>query len=121
RTVQPVSVPLAQFAGLTPVELLGQTELPRIGEQPYFITLAPYGFYWFSLQESVVPVTARTAPSPEEPGEWPVLFAGVVWDSILDGSMRNIIERQALLPFLQRQRWFCGKSRTVSSLRIADW
>src|SRR5436190_15346922 len=29
RTVQPVEVPLAQFAGLTPVELLGQTEFPR--------------------------------------------------------------------------------------------
>jgi maltose alpha-D-glucosyltransferase/alpha-amylase len=121
RTVQPVSVPLAQFAGLTPVELLGQTEFPRIGEQPYFLTLAPYGFYWFSLQETVVPVTARIVTSPEEHGEWPVLFAGVVWDSILDGSMRNIIERQALLPFLQRQRWFGGKSRIVSTLRIADW
>ena len=36
RTVQPVEMPLAQFAGLTPVEMLGQTEFPRITEQPLF-------------------------------------------------------------------------------------
>ncbi len=121
RTVQPVWVPLAQFAGLTPVELLGQTEFPRIGDQPYFLTLAPYGFYWFSLQETVVPVTARTAPPPEEHAEWPVLFAGTVWDSLLDGSMRGLIDRQALLRFLQRQRWFGGKARAIGAMRIADW
>ena len=27
------------FAGLMPVEMLGQTEFPRIGDQPYFLTL----------------------------------------------------------------------------------
>jgi maltose alpha-D-glucosyltransferase/alpha-amylase len=121
RTVQPVWVPLAQFAGRTPVELLGQTEFPRISDQPYFLTLAPYGFYWFSLQETVVPVTARTAPPADEHAEWPVLFAGTVWDSLLDGSMRGLIDRQALLRFLQRQRWFGGKARTIGVMRIADW
>src|SRR5688572_5787804 len=50
RAVQPVEIPLATFTGLTPVELLGQTQLPRIGDQPYFLTLAPYGFYWLKLQ-----------------------------------------------------------------------
>jgi maltose alpha-D-glucosyltransferase/alpha-amylase len=29
--VQPVEIPLHEFAGLTPVEMLGQTEFPRIG------------------------------------------------------------------------------------------
>ena len=48
---QPVEIPLSRFAGLTPVEMLGQTQLPRIGETPYFLTLAPYGFYWFQLCE----------------------------------------------------------------------
>ncbi|HEY6362330.1 MAG TPA: maltose alpha-D-glucosyltransferase [Vicinamibacterales bacterium] len=121
RTVQPVQVPLAQFAGLTPVEMLGQTEFPRIGDQSYFVTLAPYGFYWFQLQEVVTAITARTAPLAEEPSTVPALFAGVVWDSILDGSMRSIIERQALVPFLERQRWFGGKSHPLASARFVDW
>jgi maltose alpha-D-glucosyltransferase / alpha-amylase len=50
RTVQPVELDLSAFAGLMPVEMLGYTELPPIGTAPYFLTLGPYGFYWFELQ-----------------------------------------------------------------------
>jgi maltose alpha-D-glucosyltransferase/alpha-amylase len=121
RTVQPAEIPLAPFAGLTPVEMLGQTEFPRIGDHPYFLTLAPYGFYWFQLQEDVIPITARTAPVHEEHPALPSLFAGVVWDSILDGALRTIIEQQALAPFLQRQRWFGGKARPLTAARFIDW
>ena len=121
RTVQPVEIPLRDFAGLTPVEMLGRTEFPRIGEHPYFLTLAPYGFYWFLLQEVVTPMTARTAPVPEEPVAVPTLFAGVVWDSVLDGSMREIIEKHVLVPFLERQRWFGGKARGLLRARFVDW
>ena len=122
RTVQPVEIPLAQFAGLTPVEMLGQTEFPRIGEQPYFLTLAPYGFYWFQLQEVGGRRSRRARrPCPRSRASLPSLFAGVVWDSILDGSLRTIIERQALVPFLQRQRWFGGKARPLAAARFVDW
>jgi maltose alpha-D-glucosyltransferase / alpha-amylase len=48
--VQPVLLDLARFAGLTPREMLGYTEFPVITERPYFLTLGPYGFYWFELQ-----------------------------------------------------------------------
>jgi maltose alpha-D-glucosyltransferase/alpha-amylase len=46
-------VELARFAGLTPREMLGYTEFPVITEQPYFLTLGPYGFYWFELQRAL--------------------------------------------------------------------
>ncbi len=121
RTVQPVEIPLDEFAGLTPVEMIGQTQFPRIGAQPYFLTLAPYGFYWFQLQEVVVPMTSRTISAPEEPVAVPSLFAGVVWDSLLDGSMREIVEKHALVPFLERQRWFRGKARGLTRASFADW
>ena len=122
RAVQPVEIPLDGFAGLTPIEMLGQTQLPKITDQPYFLTLAPYGFYWFQLQESVAPVTVRAAgPAVEERPAVPALFAGVVWDALFDGSMRFIVEKQALVPFLQRQRWFAGKARTLRAARFADW
>jgi len=52
RTVQPVELDLSAFAGLVPVEMLGYTEFPSIGTAPYFLTLGPYGFYWFELQHS---------------------------------------------------------------------
>jgi maltose alpha-D-glucosyltransferase/alpha-amylase len=49
RTAQPVELDLSQFQGLHPVELLGRTHFPRIGELPYLLTLTPRGVYWFQL------------------------------------------------------------------------
>jgi len=51
RAVQPVELDLRAFAGSVPIEMLGYTEFPAIGPQPYFLTLGPYGFYWFELQQ----------------------------------------------------------------------
>ena len=52
RFAQPAELPLIRFEGKTPIELLGRVPFPRIGELPYFVTLAPYGFYWFELVDS---------------------------------------------------------------------
>jgi maltose alpha-D-glucosyltransferase / alpha-amylase len=34
---------------LIPEEMLGRTRFPQIGSLPYLLTLAPRGFYWFTL------------------------------------------------------------------------
>jgi maltose alpha-D-glucosyltransferase/alpha-amylase len=49
KLAQPVEIDLAAWAGKQPVELFGRVPFPPIGELPYFVTLPPYGFYWFSL------------------------------------------------------------------------
>jgi maltose alpha-D-glucosyltransferase/alpha-amylase len=49
RFAQPAQLPLQRWEGMTPIELLGRVPFPPIGELPYFITLPPYGFYWFGL------------------------------------------------------------------------
>ena len=51
RFAQPAQLPLQRWDGMTPVELLGRVPFPPIGDLPYFITLPPYGFYWFGLVE----------------------------------------------------------------------
>ena len=121
RTVQPAEVPLEAFAGLAPVEMLGQTEFPRLGDHPYFLTVAPYGFLWFQLERAVKPLTARTAQAAPAPAAVPVLFSGPVWDTTLDSSLRTIIERQVLPEYLPRQRWFGGKAREIGATRFSDW
>ena len=50
RFAQPVELDLRRFAGMTPVEMLGKVHFPKIRELPYLLTLAPHGFYWFSLE-----------------------------------------------------------------------
>lgn len=47
---QPVELDLRQYDGAVPVEILGETRFPRIGELPYVLSLGPYGFYWFRLE-----------------------------------------------------------------------
>jgi maltose alpha-D-glucosyltransferase/alpha-amylase len=49
RFPQPVELDLRRYEGYRPIELLGGVEFPRIGELPYFLTLAGHGFYWFRL------------------------------------------------------------------------
>jgi maltose alpha-D-glucosyltransferase/alpha-amylase len=46
---------------------------------------------------------------------------GVEWRNALDSPTRTVIERQALRPFLQRQRWFGSKSREIKQARFTDW
>ena len=103
---------------LTPVEALFLTEFPPIGDLPYFLTLNGYAFYVFRLQQSPSSLTARVAQETfASVGETPALFMGVAWDTLLDGNVRTLIERDLLVGFLQRQRWFGGKARAVRTAR----
>ena len=51
RFAQPVELLLPHHAGKIPIEALGRVPFPPIGDLPYFVTLPPYGFYWFTLVE----------------------------------------------------------------------
>jgi maltose alpha-D-glucosyltransferase/alpha-amylase len=53
KVAQPVEIDLSMLAGKQPVELFGRVEFPPVGELPYFVTLPPYGFYWFSLVDEL--------------------------------------------------------------------
>jgi maltose alpha-D-glucosyltransferase/alpha-amylase len=49
RFVQPTQLDLSAYNGWRPIELIGETPFPEIGELPYFLTLGPHSFYWFRL------------------------------------------------------------------------
>jgi maltose alpha-D-glucosyltransferase/alpha-amylase len=49
RYAQPVDLDLREFAGMTPIEMLGYVEFPAITGDPYRLTLGPYGFFWLEL------------------------------------------------------------------------
>ena len=121
RSVQPVEVDLSRFKGMIPIEMLGLTEFPRIGDLPYFLTIGPYAFYWFRLQPASS-AASRVATDPTmEIVQAPGLLVGAAWETLLEGNVRTLIERERLLPFLQRQRWFGGKARKTRNARFIDW
>jgi maltose alpha-D-glucosyltransferase / alpha-amylase len=51
RSAQAVELDLSAYEGRTPVEMLGRTAFPKVGELPYLLTLAPRGFFWFLLED----------------------------------------------------------------------
>ncbi len=53
RFVQPAQLDMSAYNGWQPIELMGETPFPFIGELPYFLTLGPHGFYWFRLEPPI--------------------------------------------------------------------
>jgi len=118
---QPVELDLAFLAARVPVELLGGTPFPTIGEQPYMLTLPPYGFYWFDLSASAAP-PAWHAPQLDPLPEHATLVlrrrAGG-GSQLVEGSRKALC--QEILPaYLQRQRWFArGRQAGAATLTYA--
>ena len=67
RSAQATELDLSAWKERIPLEMLGRTRFPAIGELPYMITLASYGFYWFQLQErdKSEPVVPQAVPEFE--------------------------------------------------------
>src|SRR5581483_6950471 len=81
--------------------------------------------YWFTLQQAPLQVSGPRAHHADPAGvvsdALPALLVGVDWQNVLDGGTRAVLERQALRPFLERQRWFGAKSRAIRTARFSDW
>jgi len=123
RSLQPAALDLKALAGLYPTEMNGLTQFPSITDAPYFLSLAPYSSYWFTLQREPLLLSERAAAPSETPliESLYTLLVGPDWSNVLDGGTRIVLERHALAPFLQRQRWFASKSRAIKHARFTDW
>jgi maltose alpha-D-glucosyltransferase/alpha-amylase len=117
RFVQYLELEMPAFKEMVPVEIFGRTEFPTIGELPYFLTLGPHSFYWFSLEPK--PAARIQAEGAGRAAELPVLTVSGRWDGILRGRNRAALER--ILPvYLKGCRWFGGKARGVRATAIGE-
>jgi maltose alpha-D-glucosyltransferase/alpha-amylase len=113
RYTQFVELDLAALQGLVPVDPAGRTRFPAIREQPYFLTLGAYAFYWFTL-EPERPNVSATADT-----QLPMLTVQGSWERLLQPHDKRILE--ALLPYyLRLRRWFGGKARIMQSVELAE-
>jgi maltose alpha-D-glucosyltransferase/alpha-amylase len=114
RFPQPVELDLTPFQGLTPVELFGRAEFPAIDQRPYFLSLGPHSFYWFSLEPKLV--RSQLQPAATAP---PLLSIANDWQEIL--LERNRRQMREILPeYLRQQPWFFGKSKIIKLLTIRE-
>jgi maltose alpha-D-glucosyltransferase / alpha-amylase len=129
RSAQPVELNLGLFKGRVPVEMLGRTAFPPIGELPYLLTISAYGFYWFKL------TTDAEAPSWHEQifsvEERPVLVLFDGWSSLFRDRVvpwrismaektRLQFETDTLPRYIEAQRWYAAKGTPIERARIAD-
>jgi len=124
RTAQPVELDLSRYRGRVPVELLGQTPFPPVGDLPYLLTLARYGFYWFRLEEEGV-VPAWHEDWLSSVSELPVvaLYAGLAsfFSERAEATRRRMAERlvhdveqRALPGFVEARRWYAAKGERAA-------
>src|SRR5690625_1056863 len=119
RSAQAVELDLSDYRGHVPIEMIGQSRFPPIGDQPYTLTLSAYGTFWFLLTR---PTQADSwPPGPELLPEFVTLtLRGGRLARILEGRERRQLEEDVLPGFLPRQRWFGAKGETIRSARFAE-
>jgi maltose alpha-D-glucosyltransferase / alpha-amylase len=105
RSAQAVELDLSTWKGRIPREMLGRTKFPRIGEWPYLVTLPPYGFFWFSLEQD-----EGHEPEKVLPREITTLVLGPGWQLLQSGWTRRTLEHDVLPAFLPDKRWFADKA-----------
>jgi len=119
RSAQAVELDLSSFAGRVPVEMVGGSAFPPIGQLPYLLTFPPYGFHWFLLAaEARLPSWHTPAPEPLPDLHTLVLRRDV--SEILEQPARGLLEREVLPNYLPKRRWFGGKNEKLLGTRIAE-
>jgi len=114
RFVQTVELDLSKFKGMVPIEIFGRTEFPPVKDLPYFLSLSPYGIYWFTLQ---LQEGDLTHPRPQ--AQVPTLVVNGKWQNIFSNESRATLT--SVLPnYLPTRRWFGGKARTIQATQITE-
>ena len=130
RSAQPVELDLSDYRGRVPLEMMGRTAFPPIGELPYLLTLPACGFYWFRLSADVeVPRWHEDRSTPEDRPVL-VLFDGwtsffrdrvVPWRIRMAEKLRIQFETETLPQYIATQRWYAHKGEPISRAVINDW
>jgi maltose alpha-D-glucosyltransferase/alpha-amylase len=117
RTAQAVEIDLSAFAGRIPVDLIGGSAFPPVGQFPYLLTLPAYGFFWFILaSETELPAWHTRPPEPLPEFATLVLRSGLA--DALQPPMRRLIETEILPPYLALRRWFAAKDRKITAISL---
>ena len=129
RAAQPVELDLAACKGRVPVEMLGRTSFPPIGELPYLLTLPSYGFYWFRLDaDAAVPSWHQTGVALQDRPTL-VLFDGwtsffrdrvMPWRIGMAERLRVQFETEILPRYIEVQRWYASKGTAIERARLVD-
>ena len=117
RSPQAVELDLSDYKGRMPIELMGRSEFPPVGDLPYLLTLQGHSFFWFALepvpQDAERPRWAWGVAGVQGTPEFVTLVVPNGWSDLLSRHNRPQLERDVLPTFLPAQRWFAAKSDRI--------
>src|SRR4051812_32530670 len=113
KYAQAAEVDLSGFKTYVPIELFSKNRFPAIKEdQPYFLTLNPYAFYWFEMEKQQV--------ETEDSRHLPELNL-VSWNGITSRDALSVLEEYILLPYITKMTWFTGNVSEIHHLTITNY
>ncbi len=118
HTTQAVELDLAAFNGKVPVEMLGGTPFPTVGELPYLLTFPPYGFYWFDLSTDAAPPKWHTTAPEQMPEYVTLVLRGRTGYQLTDGARRMLYD-DVLPAYLPLRRWFAAKDQKLRAIELS--
>ncbi len=118
RTAQAVELDLHLFEGRMPVDVVGGSIFPRVGQLPYLLTLPPFAFYWFLLAEQE-DLPHWHAQSPEPLPELQTLVVRASVAEVFESSRQRATLEAVLPEYLGKRRWFGSKGERIDDLRFA--
>jgi len=114
---QAAELELSLYAGMVPVEMLGGSAFPPIGQLNYLLTLPPYGFYWFVLAAENQMPSWHVEPAKSMP-DFPTMVLKKRLEELLDEPLRSTLEKTSLTQYLPKRRWFAGKGQAIEQVHI---
>ncbi|AVD83728.1 maltose alpha-D-glucosyltransferase [Pseudomonas sp. SWI6] len=118
RAAQAAELELSQYADMVPVEMLGGSAFPPIGQLPFLLTLPPYAFYWFLLTSHDRMPSWHIQPSEGLP-ELTTLVLRKRMEELLDAPCRDTLETAILPQYLPKRRWFAGKEGPLDQVQLS--
>ncbi|MDZ4246407.1 MAG: putative maltokinase, partial [Dehalococcoidia bacterium] len=117
RMAQPAHLNMSEYSGRRMVELFGREDFAPIGDGEYYLTLAPYAFFWFSLETSQTDsLQLRSLPQESSAS---LLTLAAAEEDILKKQNWRILEG-VMLQYIRERRWFRGKARIRRSARVLE-
>lgn len=117
RAAQAAELELSHYADKVPVEMLGGSAFPPIGQLPFLLTLPPYAFYWFLLA-SHDRMPSWHVQATEGLPELTTLVLRKRMEELLEAPSSDTLQNSILPQYLPKRRWFAGKEGPIDAVRL---
>ena len=118
RIAQAVELDLHHFEGRIPIDVVGGSMFPPVGQLSYLLTLPPFAVYWFLLAEQEK-LPQWHMPSSEPLPELQTLVVRASVAEIAENARLRQSLESVLPEYLGKRRWFGSKGERIDRISLA--